>query len=802
MKHFTLLAFALLFFLPNKTFASHTAGGDITYECIGQDSFLVTLHLFRDCAGIQLGATQTMTYEDPCNGNFGNFTANLVSTIDVSGVCLSELGNTTCFGGNLPGMEMNTYQGIVVLPGSCNSHVLSWSLCCRASSVNVPASNGNNLYLESHVNTQDAPCNNSPEFTHNTIPYFCVGTNYNFNYGVAEFDGDSLVFSLVPALNNATQQLTYLNPYTGAVPIQGMTIDPNTGTMNFTPTTIGSFIVVVKVDEYRNGVWIGSIYRDIFFVVVNCAGVNDVPTSTGMTNFTGTANLIDSATVEMCTGGSFCFDVVISDPDAGDSLYVTTTLQQTFPGATFSFSGVNPVTVNICYSGNEPAGNYTFCVAAYDDVCPIPGFQYFFFNVRILDGTNAGPDTHICGNEAANLQAVGGTIFNWTSISGDPIIVGTNFSCNPCANPVATPTQATTYVVTSNMGGGCPAVDTVTVTVSPGFTMSVTQSDTIMCPGDSIFFDVITVPGAGSYAYLWEPSAGLSSPTVSNPFAAGLPSGYHGYSVLVTDSSGCTQRDSVFFDASDLSVSVSASATTVCPGDNVVLTGNIISGSGQINTYWQPDTVVGVPTASTTIATVNQTTDFWWTATDVATGCQDSANVIVIASGPPMPLIVGPSTALVGSSSTFTVSNVSGVTYFWTVTGGNITNGQSTNSIDVDWTTDGIQTVTVIVFDAQNCSNTSSVDVDVQLNIGMEDVAEEITSLHPTILVDQATLYLATSFRDGFNVQLYDLGGKLLRTERGNGHQFIIRKAGLSPGIYLLEVVSGEKAWKTKLLVR
>ena len=57
----------------------------------------------------------------------------------------------------------------------------------------------------------------------------------------------------------------------------------------------------------------------------------------------------------------------------------------------------------------------------------------------VIGSTNAGPDTIICLGQSAQLIADNGSVFNWTALSGDPIVVGTNFTCNPCATPQATP---------------------------------------------------------------------------------------------------------------------------------------------------------------------------------------------------------------------------------------------------------------------------------------------------------------------------------------------------------------------------
>ncbi|HXH17714.1 MAG TPA: hypothetical protein VNJ07_01420, partial [Chitinophagales bacterium] len=49
------------------------------------------------------------------------------------------------------------------------------------------------------------------------------------------------------------------------------------------------------------------------------------------------------------------------------------------------------------------------------------------------------------------------------------------------------------------------------------------------------------------------------------------------------------------------------------------------------------------------------------------------------------PIVSGEDSACVGSSELYTASVVAGNTYLWTVTGGNVVSGQSTNSAEVNW---------------------------------------------------------------------------------------------------------------------
>ncbi|MBP9922745.1 MAG: hypothetical protein KBF92_02870, partial [Bacteroidia bacterium] len=55
----TLIAFLLL--VSGKVSASHTMGADLTYECLGGNTYKVTVSFYRDCIGIAAPANPLVT---------------------------------------------------------------------------------------------------------------------------------------------------------------------------------------------------------------------------------------------------------------------------------------------------------------------------------------------------------------------------------------------------------------------------------------------------------------------------------------------------------------------------------------------------------------------------------------------------------------------------------------------------------------------------------------------------------------------------------------------------------------------
>ena len=537
--------------LSKSTYASHIAGGEITYNCLGNNQYEISLNLFVDCAGFNPGASQTVSFTSTCGGTATltvNVTPQSTNGLEISQLCQAQLPQSTCNGGTLPGMWVFNYTGIVTLAPPCDTWTMSWQTCCRNNAVtNVTP---NNSYIEATLNSGTAACNSSPSFTAQPIPYVCANQPVSYSYGVIENDGDSLYYSIIPALENSGLPCTYIAPYSGTSPIPGIFIDPNTGLLTFTPTTIGNFVVAVLVQEYdSNGNLIGSVMRDIQFVVQNCPNQVPNPSTGTMFGFTGNAVQTGPYALEMCAGNSFSFNATYTDPDATNILTYISNIQLALPGAVITQVGAstNPLTLNIAWTA--PAGtqgqNLTFTITMQDGACPVQGIQTYVYNVNILDATTVNPDITICGSQTAQLNAYGGSIFNWSVVSGPPMNPG-NFSCNPCANPVASPSATTTYAVISNLSGTCDNVDTVTVTVVPDFTYNVTQSGTSSCLLQPIQLGIANLsPNVAGYTYSWSPATYLSSATIANPVATITAPGTYNYTVTVTSPQGCVKTDNV-----------------------------------------------------------------------------------------------------------------------------------------------------------------------------------------------------------------------------------------------------------------
>ncbi|MBL7965297.1 MAG: gliding motility-associated C-terminal domain-containing protein [Flavobacteriales bacterium] len=646
-------AFLLLSFASR---ASHVSGVDISFDCVGPNQYQITVNLFRDCSGISMPSTISVNVSSPCASAF-NVTLQQVpgSGYEISQLCLPDLPNSDCNGGGLPGMQAYSYSALVTLNPPCNSWTVSWSTCCRNPTVNVPTSTADDIYAAATLNTLGAPCNDSPIFTAQPIPFVCVNQPVTYSYGVYDPDGDSLVFALVPGQQTATTFLTYGAGYSGTQPIPGITIDPNTGVVNFTPTVTGNYIVVVSVTEYdSNGNVIGTVMRDMQFTVISCTNiVPDAPLT--MTNFGGSAVQTGPFSVEMCVGNQFCLDLVFTDQNVGDTLTLTSNVTAALPGSTFLQTGVNPATATICWTavpGTSPVT--TFVVFAEDDACPVTGITQQTVQITFLPRTLTRPDTVLCNAASVNLPVAGGSQFYWSVLSGDPIQLGVNFSCNPCNDPLATPAVTTTYMVESDLTGACINSDTVTVYVIDPFWIQSATPQNAVCNGQANGTVAVLAGGTAGPPWTWTASMGgttyASTTTVLGPGSlTGLPAGT--YTITLSEPLGCEQTTSVTIGEPP-PMTVVASDTTICLSTNAVISAVPGGGNGGHVLNWSGGLVGNGPHTVSPGTTTNYTV----TAVD-ALGCTSPADNATVTVHPPLNVsITGPDSICISAATQLTAN--------------------------------------------------------------------------------------------------------------------------------------------------
>ncbi len=196
-------------------------------------------------------------------------------------------------------------------------------------------------------------------------------------------------------------------------------------------------------------------------------------------------------------------------------------------GDSYSWVGPNAFTSNqqnpsISNITAAAAGDYTATVTSGN----CSSSSTVTVNVYDQALANAGKDVTICEGDNTTLTASGGTGYNWSPTTGlsDPNI----------ANPVASPADTTTYIVTVSNSNACTSTDTVIVnvlkkpTASAKTNLEITQGQSIALNGKA---------DGSAIKYYWTPNTYLSSDTVLNPVAT--PPEDITYTLHVTSTAGC-----------------------------------------------------------------------------------------------------------------------------------------------------------------------------------------------------------------------------------------------------------------------
>jgi len=314
-------------------------------------------------------------------------------------------------------------------------------------------------------------------------------------------------------------------------------------------------------------------------------------------------------------------------------------------------------------------------------------------------GISTGNDVTICEGNIVQLNAIGGSNYVWSPA------IGLN---NPnIANPIATPTATTTYTVTGVSTNGCPAIDTVTIFVTPRPEVIACEDKTI-CRGESV--QLIATTHA---QYSWSPTNTLLNPTSGTPTA--FPTETTTYTVTVTDENGCTDTDEVVVFVNDpIRVNLGPDITLCGAG-----TAPLDAGEG-IAYQWSPIIGLSNPNIRNPIATVSNTTTYSVQVTN-ANACVETDDITININNGPI-ADAGPSVTLCpGGSGQLTASG--GVAYQWSPTTG-LSNPNIANPIV---TTDRVTNYRVTVTDEFGCTATDETLVTVSLPLAIDPIITDAT---------------------------------------------------------------------------
>jgi gliding motility-associated-like protein len=146
----------------------------------------------------------------------------------------------------------------------------------------------------------------------------------------------------------------------------------------------------------------------------------------------------------------------------------------------------------------------------------------------------------LCGGDSVNLsvnaEGVSEASFQWTDEAGNPLGTGQTQGTGPL-------TETATFFVTVTDGGGCYShTDSVTVEVSPVFTLTV-DSPVEALQGEEVTLLANISPSGLNLDFTWTDNQGMVIGTDPSVIVSSCNTTI--YSVLVSDDNGCSQTASV-----------------------------------------------------------------------------------------------------------------------------------------------------------------------------------------------------------------------------------------------------------------
>jgi PKD repeat protein len=163
----------------------------------------------------------------------------------------------------------------------------------------------------------------------------------------------------------------------------------------------------------------------------------------------------------------------------------------------------------------------------------------------------------ICAGQSISIEASGGDNYRWEPVEGLNITSGNLVE--------ASPAQTTTYTVSSDNAGGCPATASVTIKVGDAKPLKVTPPTQSVCAGE-----LVELQASGSEIYRWDPTEGLTEVAGSHAFVR--PNKTTTFTVRSTSPEGCLMEGSATIEVKTTEgLEMTASASSICAGEEITL---------------------------------------------------------------------------------------------------------------------------------------------------------------------------------------------------------------------------------------
>lgn len=809
--------FVKLFILPCLLFctaqlrATHIVGGELTYTCLGNDKYEVQLTIFRDC----FNGSPNAWFDDPASiGVFSAVTNQLEFEIQIPlDQMLNDTLNPTLVGECLtvpPNVcvHTTTYTTEVDIPFLEGGYILAYQRCCRNQTINnivLPLETGATYSVEI---TEQAlnECNSSPKFNSWPPLYICAGFPIFYDQSTTDIDGDSVVYSLCDPFEGADQDdpqpqppnnppylpVTWeagfgvedmLNGQNGA--ITPLEIDPETGILTGTPTITGQFVVGICVEEYRDGVLIGTTRRDFQYNVGDCGQpgaaffapelqcddliVSFDNLSTNADEYLWTFDLENNPEITSVAAnpqfiypsfGTYTVMLVVNPETACvDTAFQDISLipNPLSPGFTFEFEEcTNELVIQFNDTSTDSESEITDWfwefnldgeiqnsnqqnpefVADEDGLAQITltvnsgtgcSAQFTeFIPIDILEEEVQADTLVICPGESVNLHPDFNAGYNYSWQPAD-------FLDNPLSgNPLANPNETTTYSVSvTNPSNGCTSAEEVTVLVPEEVSLELGE-DYTTCDTD-VLLEAETNTGID---FFWATDADINDLISQEETVIVTPFGETTYYLFVRDEFGCPAIDSLTVVGNGINHTAD-DVTLLCPGDTTTLIAQNTDPNDNLSFSWTPlDNIIsGANTATPIVSFEEAGSSFFYLEMSNQFDCTltDTLTLAVIDSTNQASFVSSQQCS--GTSVQFFNESINAPYYLWNFGDPSTTNDFSTEANPVyTYPEAGTYFVTLSLPPSVDCAESITIPVevgepDIQVDFTwiVSDCGEELT---------------------------------------------------------------------------
>ena len=350
-------------FSVGKASATHNRAGEIIYKHISGYRYQIIVYTY--CY------TLTEADRDELEVDCGDGTGKITVKRDGKGTLLDEI-NALSF----TYLKKNVYYGEHTFSGP-GTYVLYMEDPNRNDGVtNIPNSVNVVFAIKTTLKIDATIGNNSsPILLNAPMDKAALNKTFVHNPGAFDPDGDSLSYRIATCLQQDAQEIV---GYTLPPVSDSIYVNPITGDFVWErPTQIGTYNVAMWIEEWRNGVKIGQVLRDIQVDVI------DTDNHTPIIDNTGNHCVIAGELLE--------FNVTASDPDHDMMKMTASGGPLTLVNSPAKFTEVKKWT-------HTPVGRfswqtnqshvrrlpYELLIKVYDDDWKVPLTAYKTINIRVI----------------------------------------------------------------------------------------------------------------------------------------------------------------------------------------------------------------------------------------------------------------------------------------------------------------------------------------------------------------------------------------------------------------------------------